>query len=70
MKKLLIAIAAVALVFSFQSCRKDYTCTCTVDSQTISLEYAKTKKSVAEDACASAETTYKIGDPSASCDLK
>lgn len=70
MKKLIIAIAVVGFVVSFSSCKKDYTCDCTYASQTISAEIKDSKKGDAEDTCDALEATYKLGDPSASCELK
>ena len=74
MKKglLLIAGAAFILALGFTSCKKDYTCECTFSAGTpsISLPYTKVKKKDAKDACSAAETTYKIVDAAASCELK
>ena len=70
MKKV-IAFGAFAVlgVVALSSCKKDYTCTCTVNGGTISATYTKVKKADAEEACSSSETTYKVADASASCSL-
>jgi len=52
MKKLFILMAMVAFVFT--SCKKDYTCTCTNDSdgtEVSSTPINNASKSDAEDAC-------------------
>lgn len=69
MMKKVIAIAVLG-VFVLASCKKDYTCECSVDGETINLPYNKQKKKDAEAACDAAETTYKMGDPDATCTLK
>lgn len=57
MKKLLLAVAAVALVGTFTSCKKEHTCECTtsfddtsIPSQKVSTTFKETK-SKAKDAC-------------------
>lgn len=67
MKKVLF-VAAFA-VFGLVSCKKDYTCTCTVDEQTLTIPISKAKKKDAESTCSNAETTYKNADANASCSL-
>jgi hypothetical protein len=68
MKKLMLV--AVVAAFGMVSCKKDYTCECTVSGATLKVEYSKVKKKDAETSCDSAETTYKQADASASCTLK
>ncbi len=46
MKKVLLAVAVVAF---FASCKKDYTCTCTVFGTTTSTDFEGLSKSEAED---------------------
>ena len=48
MKKIFAAVAIVAL---FASCKKDYTCDCTILGQTTSTPINDAKKADAEDAC-------------------
>jgi hypothetical protein len=59
MKKLIIAVAAVAFL---ASCKKDYTCECTTTglglTSTVSADLGKQSKSDAEDACSA-----KVGTP-------
>ncbi len=69
MKKVLFALSAVAF-FSLASCKKDYTCECAVNGDTMTLPIQDAKKGDAEDACDAAEVTYKNADPEASCELK
>lgn len=57
MKKLVLAVAALGLI-SLTSCKKDYTCTCTVSGQTIKIAIPKAKKSDATKTCDAATTTY------------
>jgi len=68
MKKVL-AIAVVG-VFGLASCKKDYTCDCKGDNMSISVPLNGYKKKAAEDACSSAETTYKNADATTKCTLK
>jgi len=70
MKKLMTIMAAVLLVTSFASCKKDYTCECSVDGSNIVIPLNGYKKKDATSSCDAAETTYKNGDPNASCTLK
>lgn len=67
MKKVLLV--AVAGLFVLASCKKDYTCDCTVDGDAISIPLKDTKKKDAEAACESAKTTYSIAGPT-TCTLK
>ncbi len=61
-------VASLALTAT--SCKKDYTCDCTVNGQTLSARFANSSKGDAEDACAALETTYKVASPTATCTLK
>jgi len=70
MKKLFIIIAVVGVAISISSCKKDYTCDCTYDGQTVSAEINNAKSSDANAACDELETLYKASDSSASCTLK
>ncbi|RYD57982.1 MAG: hypothetical protein EOP56_06840 [Sphingobacteriales bacterium] len=73
MKK--IASIAVIAIFAvgFTSCKKDYTCTCTWkvgnETKTQASAFGKQKKGDANDACDALETTYKMADPNAKCEL-
>lgn len=68
MKK--IVVIAVVGLFVFASCKKDYTCDCSVSGQTLTISLNDYKKKDAESACDDAETTYKNADANASCTLK
>jgi hypothetical protein len=57
MKKLIIAVAAVAFL---ASCKKDYTCDCTTLGVTTKADLGKQKKADAEDACNASDTAAKI----------
>ena len=57
MKKVLTIAAVVALTASFTSCRKDYTCDCSDDWY--DTELPNYKKSEAEAACESIDTSEK-----------
>lgn len=64
MKNLLL-IAAVLFAFSVTSCKKDYTCVCTVAGTSTDLEMEDVSKKDAEDACdelsdASPDVTCKL----------
>lgn len=80
MKKLpVIAFLSLFAALSFTSCKKEYTCTCTVTSPVIDTSITvvtnidKAKKKHAEDQCdASAETAQKLAAflfATASCNL-
>ena len=53
MKKVLVAVAVVAF---FASCKKDYTCTCSVLGISTSADYNGLSKSEADDAEAACTT--------------
>jgi len=65
MKKIFaLAIVVVALA----SCKKDYTCECTILGQTASYTYTKTTKDAATDSCNLANTGASL--LGGSCSLK
>lgn len=69
MKKVIgIAAFAVLGMVALSSCKKDYTCECTVGGSTSSTVYEDIKKSDAEDACTSLSTLAALGG--GSCSLK
>ncbi len=70
MKKIIVFGAfAVLGVVALSSCKKDYTCTCTINGSSASTTYKDVKKKDAEASCESLETTSKILDPGASCSI-
>ena len=68
MKKVLI-LASVLFVFGMTSCKKDYSCDCTLTNGSVSAQYSGVKKSEAEDGCAELETAQKLFDSDAACTL-
>ena len=66
MKKAMLALGVIAF-FSLASCKKDYTCECTMNGQKQSTPLNDQKKSDAEDACNALDT--QLGS-SGSCELK
>jgi len=70
MKKLLTILALSIFVLAFTSCKKDFTCECTVDGDTQNVEYKSVKKSDAKKSCEEVETTWKGLGAEASCNLK
>ncbi|MCB9222808.1 MAG: hypothetical protein H6582_01420 [Crocinitomicaceae bacterium] len=68
MKKVLIAVVVLAGSMSMTSCKKDYTCDCTVSGSTYSLTIPDAKKKDAESACDTWGTLYTLGG--GSCELK
>ncbi|MFT5777448.1 MAG: hypothetical protein ACI837_000380 [Crocinitomicaceae bacterium] len=58
MKKVLAV--AVFAAFGLMSCKKDYTCDCTVLGQTSSTQIKDSKKKDAEDACSALSTSAAI----------
>jgi len=57
MKKVLVAVAVVAF---FASCKKDYTCDCTIGGTTTKTPINDAKKSDATDACDALDVASKI----------
>lgn len=68
-KTLTLAVATLLSAAFMTSCKKDYTCTCKVLGQTVTVAIGKAKKKDAESTCTAAQTTYKMGDPNATCSL-
>ena len=68
MKKIALLIA-LGGVFAMTSCKKDWTCACTVSGASIDATILNAKKSDATDACDAFQTTYQIVDTGASCTL-
>jgi hypothetical protein len=58
MKKIFAAVAIVAL---FASCKKDYTCDCTVGTVTTSTPINDAKKADAEEACDALNVLNALG---------
>ena len=54
--------------FAFASCKKDYTCSCTVLGQTTDTTIPDAKKADAEDACAASSSAAAI--LGGSCEIK
>lgn len=70
MKKVILPLLMAGLfVAGVTSCKKDYTCACSGDGWTLDAKFENVKKKDAEETCDAAETTYKIGDATASCTL-
>lgn len=67
MKKIIFAIAALGLI-SLTSCKKNYTCECTIAGTTTSSETGKVKKSDAETYCNNANSGAAL--LGGSCKLK
>lgn len=62
-------IAAIALfAIAFTSCKKDYTCECTVLGTTVPTEFKDVKKKDAQDDCDKLDASAKIVD--GNCKLK
>jgi hypothetical protein len=67
MKKVFL-FAAVISAFSFASCKKDYTCTCTTSYAGLTASTSTTihdTKSKASSACTAEETSSSVGGVSA-----
>ncbi|MFN4121823.1 MAG: hypothetical protein ACK4GL_00815 [Flavobacteriales bacterium] len=69
MKKLLFTSLIISGL-AITSCQKARICECKVAGQTFSAELEKASKSDQETSCTAIENTYKIADPTASCELK
>lgn len=68
MKKFFVPALAVLFIVGMTSCKKDYTCTCTVGGVESTSTFEDVKKSEAEDACNSLDTAASIGGGSCSLD--
>ena len=68
MKKIAL-LGFMALGLAFTSCKKDYTCSCTVSTGNVAVVLENVSKGDAETACDASQTTYQIVDPNASCTL-
>ena len=67
MKKLVLAVAALGLI-SLTSCKKEYTCSCSILGTTSDTKTGKVKKSDAKSSCEALNTQAKtVGG---SCALK
>lgn len=67
MKKVFM-IAIVGGAFVMTSCKKDYTCACTIAGQTSNTVWTDIKKSDAQDACDALDVTATF--VGGSCELK
>lgn len=67
MKKLVLAVAALGLI-SLTSCKKEYTCKCTIAGMSTEAKSGKVKKADAKTWCDNANTSAKIAG--GSCELK
>lgn len=68
MKKVLMFAVAGLFVAGLASCKKDYTCSCTISGLTSSTTIPDSKKKDAEDACDALSTAAAIGGGSCSLD--
>lgn len=68
MKKLIIAAVVVAGISAFTSCKKEWTCECTVFGLTADTTLTDMSKSDAKDYCDSQDAAAKAFG--GSCDLK
>ncbi len=64
MKKTLLFAGALALIFAFSSCKKDYTCECTTAIDGVVMSTASTTvhdtKKKAEDQCENGTSSYSL----------
>lgn len=67
MKKSLLFVAVAALALSFSSCKKDYSCDCTIAGTTTETTLENYSKADAEAACDALDAAAQIG--SGSCTL-
>lgn len=63
-KTLLIGALGVFAISALASCKKDYTCNCTVNGNPIAIQIKDAKKKDAQTTCDEAETTYSAAGPS------
>lgn len=65
----MLILAAISLA-GLTSCKKDYTCDCSVLGSTIPVSIPNSTKDDAETTCDAARATYQIVDPTATCNLE
>lgn len=70
MKKLLVLLFVGSLGLGATSCKKDYTCECTIAGSVIPTPIPNSSKGDAEDFCNAQQTQVRLASPSASCTLK
>lgn len=68
MKKFAPIVAIIALGAMFTSCKKEYTCECTMNGTPYATYTIKNKKSAAQSACDGYKVT--VGTTTVACDLK
>jgi hypothetical protein len=68
-KSLVILGVAIFCAAALPSCKKDYTCTCEVESKKYIYDYTDRLKSEAEDACTQQDAAAKRADASGACKL-
>lgn len=73
MKKSIFVLAGVAML-ALASCKKDYTCDCSIttggETNTIKADIKGAKKKDAQEFCDAAQATYSQGGSTATCTLK
>jgi hypothetical protein len=71
MKKVLAVMFVASLALGAVSCKKDYTCECTITGlPATATPIANSSKSDATDACNALDAQVKLVDASGSCTLK
>lgn len=72
MKKLMMLVAVATFALAATSCTKDYTCSCSAAGLLPAQDYpySDVKKADAEDACDVVQTSRKLADAAATCELK
>jgi len=75
MKKMIPVAAMAVFALMFTSCKKDYTCSCTVTvtgqstTTPVSATFTKTTKSDAQSNCDKMKTTYTTAATTADCHI-
>lgn len=69
MKRFLSGAFVVLMIVGLSSCKKTWICECTVFGSTQQTTIEDQTKGDAESACLANETTAKLVDPNASCEL-
>lgn len=68
MKKMFLSGMVVMMALSFSSCKKDYTCTCTIGGIEIPTTIKDVKKSEAKDDCDEADAVAALAGGSCKLD--
>ncbi|WP_157977045.1 hypothetical protein [Taibaiella helva] len=65
----LLVLCCLLGILLVSSCKKDYTCTCTVERTKYIYEYPNQMKSEAKESCDQQDAAARMTDPNGNCTL-